>query len=240
LSIPEKIVLPYLNSDAFRICVEEAVFQEQDINTFLTNKKTLFETRISQVLNGLKIQGKTDNQVFTNSLDWDGDISNMDGLTPVIISSYADNIYPIGLNLSVWPPELYISNQTFSLYSLVNQSVTYRVLLPKGISVQATDTLGKLILNGTLDDGREYIEVSFDSTDRIISDILLLELSASPFFMIGIFMPCILSLVLVIILIVIVYLIRKRRKGKKIASEEPEVTGYEEQDYYVPPPPGSK
>jgi len=236
-SISKKMDLPYLNSDAFRVCVEESVFNEEDVDVYLTNKKDVFELRMSNVLNGLKIKGVVDKDVFSDSLSWDKDISNMDDVAPVVASSYANKLYPVVFRLSLWPPDIRISNQTFTLESIENQSVTYRIIFPKGISVTGKDTLNKSILKGKTPDGREYVEVSFASDEEMKTDVLTCVLVASPLYTLGQFLPCIISLVLVVILIIIVYLFRKKKKGKKLViQEEVDATGYEGEDFYVPPP----
>ena len=242
-NISKKMDLPYLNSDAFRVCVEESVFNEEDVDVYLTNKKDVFELRMSNVLNGLKIKGVVDKDVFSDSLSWDKDISNMEDVVPVVASSYANKLYPVVFRLSLWPPDIRISNQTFTLESIENQSVTYRIIFPKGISVTGKDTLNKSILKGKIPepDGREYIEVSFASDEEMKTDMLTCVLVASPLYTLGQFLPCIISLVLVVILIIIVYLFRKKKKGKKLViQEEVDATGYEGEDFYVPPPPSSK
>jgi hypothetical protein len=238
--ISEKINLTYFNSDAFRLCAEEDVFNEEDIDVYLTNKKDIFELRLSVILNNLEIKGVVDKDIFYNSLNWDGDISNMDNVVPVIVSTYAHNIYPVAFNLSFWPPEISISNQLFNLKGLEKQSVTYRITFPKGISVNAKDTLNKSLIKGKTNDGREYVELSFDFDEEAEMDVVSCEIYASSIYILGLFLPCILSLVLVVILIIIVYLIRKKRRGRKIIQDDIESTGYEDQDYYVPPPPSAK
>ena len=67
-------------------------------------------------------------------------------------------------------------------------------------------------------------------------------MTPSSLFIVGVFVPCIVSLVIALILIIIIFLIRKKRKGKKIETpiEDEEITGYEDEDFYVPPPPDSK
>ena len=234
--ISEKVDLTYLNSDAFRLCTEESVFNEEDINVYLTNKKDVFEMRHSDVLNNLKIKGIVDKDAFYDSLNWDGDISNMDNVVPVVVSTYAHNIYSIDFNLSFWPPEISISNQTFNLKGIESQSVTYRIIFPKGISVNARDALNESMIKGKTNDGREYVELSFDPDEFAEIYVFLGEIGASPVYVLGLFLPCILSLVFVVILIIVVYLIRKKRRGGKIIQKDTESTGYEDQEYYVPPP----
>lgn len=239
-SLSEKIVLDFLNSDAFRLCKEEKVFHENEVEQLLTTLKNNFEMQLSSVLNNKKIKGLTDESIFSDSLSWDGDISSMDGADPIIVSSYANNLYPINLAISIWPPSLKISNQSFTLQGLENRTTTYRIIFPKGLSVRAKDSLNKSIIEGKTGEGREYIEVSFSSTEGSLSDILTCQLRASTLYIIGMFLPCIISFILVIILIIVVLLLRRKIRGRGSKKVEEETTSYEDQDYYVPPPPGSK
>jgi hypothetical protein len=240
LKISEKINLMHLGSDAIRLCTEEAVFNESDIDDYLENKKDIFEKRVSNIIYNLKIKGIVDKNLFYDSLNWDRDISNMDNVAPVVVSIYAHNIYPIDFNLSFWPPKISVSNQMFNLKGIENQSVMYRIIFPKGISIAARDTLDKLLIKGETNEGKEFVEISVDSNEASEHNVILVEISVSPVYALGLFLPCILSLVLVIILIGIVYLIRRKRKGGKVIQDNTELTGYEGQDYYVPPPPSSK
>ena len=239
--LSDKINLPYLNSDAFRVCVDESVFSTEEVDSYLSNKKDVFEMRMSNVLNGLKIKGVVDKDVFSDSLSWDKDISHMDDVIPIVASTYANNLYPVGFSFSLWPPDMHISNQTFTFESIKNQTVTYRIEFPKGISVTATDALNKSILKGKTTDGREYIEVFFASDKEVEIDTITCVLVASSLYMLGQFLPCIISLVLVVILIIVVYILKRKRRGRKLViQEEVDASGYEGEDFYVPPPPSSK
>jgi len=196
---------------------------------------------LSNVLNGLKIKGVVDKDVFSDSLSWDKDISHMDDVIPIVASTYANNLYPVGFSFSLWPPDMHISNQTFTFESIKNQTVTYRIEFPKGISVTATDTLNKSILKGKTTDGREYIEVFFASDKEVEIDTITCVLVASSLYMLGQFLPCIISLVLVVILIIVVYILKRKRRGRKLViREEADALGYEGEDFYVPPPSSSK
>ncbi len=239
--LSDKINLPYLNSDAFRVCVDESVFSTEEVDAYLSNKKDVFEMRMSNVLNGLKIKGVVDKDVFSDSLSWDKDVSHMDDVIPIVASTYANNLYPISFSFSLWPPDMHISNQTFTFESINNQSVTYRIEFPKGISVTATDTLNKSILKGKTTDGREYIEVFFASDKEAEIDTITCVLVASSLYMLGQFLPCIISLALVVILIIVVYILKRKRRGRKLViQEDVDASGYEGEDFYVPPPPSSK
>jgi len=237
-SLSEKINLTYMNSDAFRLCTEENVFTPEEIEGYLTNKKIIFNTRLSNLLNNIEIQGVVDKAIFYDSLKWDGDIANMDAANPVKTSISSHNIYPVAFNISFWPPNISIVNQIFALTGIEEKAVTYKIIFPKGITVKVKETINKTVLQGQTKDERAYVEVSF-ANNEIETEKVECVLSASSLYLLGLFVPCLLSLILVIILIIIVFFIRKKRKGKKV-KKEPEPTGYEDQEYYVPPPPSSK
>lgn len=255
-TLPEHLYLTYLNSDAFRLCVEEKVFTDQEISTFLADKKQQFETRMSEMLHGLKINGASDTNTFDASLRWDGDIAKMDKNTPVTVASNARCIYPIACSLSLAPPSFSISTQNITLMGFTDQSVTYRFVFPKGITAAASDTQGKQITYGKTIDGANYIELTLDEKGTPEIDALLFTMTAEPLYILGLFLPCILTLFLVIILIIVVYFIRRkrgpilvrgekkprRRKSRRTEKSEEgdEEEGFEGQDFYVPPPPGSR
>jgi hypothetical protein len=243
LTLSSKINITYLNADAFRLCTEENVFESENVNAFLSQKKEAFQQRLSEVFHGLPIKGMIDRKAFTNSLAWDGDISAMDGIVPVVVSNSANEVYNVGFNLSLFPGELTITPQRFLLQGAANQSVTYRIIFPRGITVNVSDTLGKSILIGkTTKDGLDYVELSFDADEAGQTTILTCTLNASPVYVLGIFLPCILVFILVIILIVVIWLVRKKRKrggGKRAKKEDTEPTEYSGEEYYVPPPPPS-
>lgn len=244
-SLSSKVNITYLNADAFRICTEENVFSESQINTFLSQKKEAFEQRLSSILHGISVTGIIDRKTFSNSLMWDGDVSAMDDVVPVVVSNNANEVYAVGFNISLLPAELTIAPQRFVLQGIENQTVTYRIIFPRGITVNASDTLGKSIITGKTNDGRDYVELTFDADSAGQTTILTCLLSASPVYVLGIFLPCLLVFILLIILVVIIFLIRKKRgglrrgKNKVLEPEDNEPSDYGGQDYYVPPPPPS-
>lgn len=252
--LPKPMNLTYLNADGFRLCVDESVFNDAVVTTFLSDKKTLFENHLSSLLQGFIVKGISDRKTFTNSLSWNGDISAMDDVIPVVTSVYASESYPVKLNLSLTPLQVGIGNQVFTVQGISNQTVTYRIIFPKGISVFPQDTQGKSLVHGNTSDGREYVELLFDPSESNVSTILTCALVPSPFFIIAIFLPCLFVFLLIIILIVAIYLVRKKRREqgggsrgggrkKKLLHEEEEEEppeGFAGQDYYVPPPPSHK
>jgi hypothetical protein len=240
-----KVNLTYLNADAFRLCAEENVFDESQINAFLTQKTQVFEERLSNLFKGVSVNGAVDRKVFTNSLAWDGDISAMDDVVPVVVSNIANQVYAIGFNMSVWPAELTIAPQRYMLQGLQNQTVTYRIIFPRGITVNASDSAGRPFIIGKTNDGRDYVEVSFDAASSAESSLLTCVLNVSPVYVLGLFLPCLLVFILLIVLVIIIYLIRKKRGGLRRAKrklfepEDNEPSEYGGEEYYVPPPPSS-
>jgi hypothetical protein len=241
-----KVNITFLNSDAFRLCSEENVFSESQISSFLTQKTDMFQQRLSKIFPGLLVKGIIDRKIFSNSLVWDGDISAMDDVVPVVVSNYANEVYTVGFNVSLWPAGLTIAPQRFTFEGVDNQTVTYRIIFPRGITVNASDSAGKPLITGKTNDGRDYVELSFDAGSATQSTVLSCVLNVSPVYILGLFLPCILVFILLVVLVVIILLIRKKkgglRRGKKklFEPEDNEPSDYGGQDYYVPPPPSSK
>jgi hypothetical protein len=246
LSFSPKVNISYLNADALRLCIEENVFDESQVSAFLTQKTEAFQLRLSEIFPGTTVKGAVDRKLFSSSLGWDGDIATMDNVTPVIVSNYANEVYSVRFNMSLWPAELTITPQRFTLQGGANQSVIYRIIFPRGLTVNASDSAGKPLITGKTNDGRDYVEVSFDGASASQSTVLSCVLNVSPVYVLGLFLPCLLVFVLLIVLVVIIYLIRKKKGGlrhgkrKLFEPEDNEPGDYGGQDYYVPPPPSSK
>jgi hypothetical protein len=237
--LPEKVVIEYLNSDAFRLCIEENVFSKESVTNFLKDEKNLFENTLRQVLPGLKISANVNGKTFEKSLKaWDGDISKMGDSTPVITASYARSSYPISFDISFLPPGFDIPIKKFNFTGLPNQDVTYKMIFPNGISIEVNDPFNKSIVKKTGDD-RYYLEIMFSEDESNLTVEVSCKMNPSALFVIGMFLPCIVSLIIAIILIVLIYILRKKRKKteKEPFIEEEDLTGYEEEDYYIPPPP---
>jgi len=238
--LPEKITLDLLSSDAFRLCVEEDVFNDQRVTDFLNNEKQFFELTIRQIIDGLSINAKVDSNIFYNSLEsWDGNISNMNSENPVKTGSIAHSSYTVPFDLSFIPPGFNIPVKKYNFTGMSNQNVTYKIIFPHGISIKVNNPTKNTIVKETKD-GREYLLVSIESSGSDSTNIdVYFKMTPSILFIIGIFLPCIVSFFIAIILIIVIYIIRRKRKKKTVVSEE-EITGYEDEEYYVPPPPESK
>ncbi len=245
LSFSPKVNITYLNADALRLCIEENVFSESQVSAFLSQKTEIFQQRLSDILPEMQVKGAIDRNVFSSSLVWDRDIATMDNVTPVIVSNYANEVYSVRFNVSLWPAELTLAPQRFMLQGMENQTVIYRIIFPQGITINVSDSAGKPFILGKTNDGRDYVELSFDAVSASQSTVLSCVLNVSPVYVLGLFLPCILVFILLIVLVVIIYLIRKKkggfRRGKRklFEPEDNEPAEYGGQEYYVPPPPPS-
>ena len=245
-SLPKKISLEYLNSDAFRLCIEENIFDTVGINSFLDREKNIFESVLRTILPGLDASGNANRAVFDQSLVWDGDILNMDAETPVKVANSAHSSYPINFELSAFPPKFDITTQNLNFSGLKNFDVTYRLIFPQGVTLEASDSLNKASVR-KLGDGRSCLELTFSASEANLTDEVTCKMMPSALFVLGIFTPCIISLIILIILIVVIVILRKKRKGRKIKepaigeveTEEGDNT-YESEEYYIPPPPSSR
>jgi hypothetical protein len=241
--LPETINITYLNSDAIRLCIEENVFKEEEINIFLTNEKTIFEQTINKIITGLGAKGNINHEIFQKSLQWDSNITNMDNQEPVKTQIYSHTSNPIKFKMSIAPPGLKINNQTYKLTGLENQYVTYKIVFPNGIKISLSNDYERIYVNETKD-GKQYIEITFSPEEANTALDVTITLEPSILFIIALFIPCIISFIIALILIIVIVLFRKKRRKRKMPAYSPEpmedTAGYEDEDYYIPPPPGSK
>lgn len=244
-SLPEKIDIDYLNSDALRICIDENIFKKSEIEAFLNNEKTLFDSQISKIIEGLEVKGNVGNKRFEESLQWDQDILHMDAEKPVTTRVYAYTTHPLNLHISITPPSVKIPDQTYNFTGLKNQSVTYKIIFPNGIALQVYDKYDKAVVKQTNDE-RQYLEVTFTPDESDMRMDVVCSITPSALFLIGLFIPCMISIFITLVLLIVLVTIRKKRGGKRRYAKQREPvyeegdTGYEDRDYYIPPPPGSK
>jgi len=239
--LPNKISLKYLISDAFRLGIEENVFDANSVNNFLNNEKNNFETIFKRLLPDLEVNSIIKRDVFFNSLSWDKDISKMDANSPIKTSLYSHCSYPISFDFSIIPPTFNIPTKNFNLTGLPNEKITYKIIFPNGISIDIDDPLNRIVKK-ELSDGRQYFEISFSQSESDLSGEVSCKMVPSALFIIGVFLPCIVAIVITIILIALILIFRKKRKQKGYAPKvkEEDFSSYESEDYYVPPPPNSK
>ncbi len=240
--LPEKLSLNYLSADAFRLCIEEDVFSEISVNKFLISESDEFEGIFKNLLPGLEVSTNANKDSFDESLQWDGNISDMDAEKPVNVATSTHSLYSVSFDFSFLPPKFEIPRRTFNFTGLQNQDVTYRMIFPHGILIEISDQLGKAEF-GELEDGRNYLQIKFSASESNQIVEVSYKMIPSALFIIGIFIPCIISLFITLILIIVIFIIRRKRRSKKEEvhyPEEKDTRGYEDEDFYVPPPPSSK
>ena len=237
--LPRKIQIPLLNSDAFRICVEEGVFTDEDIKNFIDYQKTVFQSRSKLLFPLIKGNANFDQTVFDESLHWDRNISSMDAQDPVIISSKMDTAFPLVFEFSIIPPSLSIQRLNLSFSGINDQDVTYSMMFPKGIIIEADDKLDRAVVTKNAE-GNMMLFVSFNANEGGRIDSVLLSMQPSVLYILGMFVPCIISVIITIILFFLVFFLRNKRKNMPPSKNEISRTNYDQEDYYIPPPPSSK
>mgnify|MGYP006283380755 CR=1 FL=1 len=243
LSIPEDIDLSFVNADAFRLCVEEHVFADGEINDFIRNHETLLENTSRRLFPSIKGSAVNDEDVFQESLDWEGNISSMGAANPVVLRQCMESTAPLSCQFSLFPPAFSFATQNFTFVGIAEETVVYNMTFPKGVSVSVLSS-SQQVKTVTDSDGRYLLSVNLNASEdgKVASVLLLME--PSLLYIIGLFVPCIISVIITFILFIVVYIIRKKRNTfrqkypHKSSDEESEE--YENEEYYVPPKPPSK
>ena len=237
--LPEKIRIQLLNSDAFRVCVEEGVFSTEDLKDFIEYQKTLFQSRSKLLFPLIQGNAQFDQPLFDGSLQWDGNISSMDADDPVIVSSKMGTTFPLGFEFSIIPPSLLIQHLNLSFSGVNGQDVVYSMKFPKGVIIEVEDALERTVVQKNADGNMMFL-VSFNASEGGLVDSVLVSMQPSALYIIGMFVPCIISLVITIILFALIFFIRNKRRNRILSQSETPPSDYEQEDYYVPPPPPSK
>lgn len=239
-SLPNEIKIDYLNSDALRLCIKEKVFTEGKLQEFLENIKKSFEQRISNIISNLNVDGNINRNIVDENTEKKVNISNMDSQPPFKTEMYSDAIIPVKYSFSFLPPSFEIPTQSYSFEGIKNQTVIYRIFFPKGVEVILNDSLNKAEIKETKDN-REYLEISFSPDEYNLTSDISYKIKLSPMFLVGLFVPCITSFVIVLALIIVIFILRRKGKYKKPTTvRDEEDSDYKDEEYYVPPPPGSK
>ena len=244
-SLPEEISIDFLNSDALRVCIQEDVFKQDEIERLLTRDKNFFEKIAKQTIEDINPKANVDRNTFEDSLSWNQDINDMGYENPVKTSAYSYLSKSERLDIDIVPPDVQIPSQRYNFSGATNQTVIYKIIYPKGLNINANDGYDKAIVKET-EDGRQYLEIRFSPDEADMSVETNCAITPSTIFLIGLFTPCIISIFITILLLAVLVLLRKKRGGRRrgVKQREPVYEerngGYEDQDYYIPPPPGSK
>ncbi len=239
--LPQKVDIELLNADAFRLCVQEDVFSSADVSSFLNKEKNDFENLSKGIFPSLKGGAQVDENSFEQSLNWDGNISDMKGFEPVQVDSFMHSSYPLSFYFSFLPPSFNIERQNVTFSGIPDENVTYALLFPAGVSVVFNDSLNRAQMEKS--NGKTVITISFNASEGNLIDVLSLSLYPSAVYVIGLFIPCIVSVIITLILFIVVYIIRKKRnqfRGNGPNRVPTEEDSYQDQEYYVPPPPQNR
>ncbi|MBS3748986.1 MAG: hypothetical protein KGY67_04730 [Candidatus Thermoplasmatota archaeon] len=243
LSIPEDIDLSFVNADAFRLCVEERVFTDEEINDFIIKHETLLENTSRRLFPSIKGSAANDQDTFEDSLEWTGNISSMDAEDPVVLRQCMESTAPLSCQFKLFPPQFSFEAQNLTFVGVAEETVMYNMTFPKGVSVSVLSSSQEVKML-TDSDGRDLLSVRLNASENGKVASVLLLMKPSLLYIIGLFIPCIISVIITFILFIVVYIIRKKRNTFRqnyhhgSAGDEPEE--YENEAYYVPPKPPSK
>ena len=242
LVIPDSISLPFVNADAFRLCVEEGVFSGEEINQYLTSHETELENTSKRLFPSVKGSAVNDEDIFQDSLEWDGNISEMESNTPVVIHQRMESTAPLSCHFSLFPPQFSFATQNFTFIGVPNEKVTYNMTFPKGVSINVLSS-SQQVIEKTVEDGESLLSVTLNASETGKVATVLLSMEPSLVYVIGLFVPCIISVVITLILFIVVYVIRKKRnvfrQNEHRQPSNNENEGYENEEYYIPPKPPS-
>lgn len=237
LILHDHINISFLNADALRLIIQENILTKTQKQSYINQRLQTYEDLLKQCI-GVDEEPTIDEEAFISSLSWDKDISNMGETPPVVISAYTNSLETIPLTINTIPAELIIPKQFYTL-PINNQSITYRITMPKGMQISAVSEHNNTIIHGSDSSGRDYIQISYLGSESYANDTIICTLNPTAVFVFNLFLPIILTVILIIILIAVILYFRKKKRGKLVIERNPEPSPYEDKDYYVPPPPGS-
>jgi len=242
LSIPDQIVLPFINADAFRVCIEEGVFSTEEINKYINQQETALENMSRRLFPSIKGSAVNDPRVFQDSLEWNENISSMEDKDPVTIRQYMESTAPLKCHFSLFPPQFSFAKQNFTFIGVPREKVTYNMTFPKGVSINILSS-SQPIIQKSSSNGNAQLSLTLNASETGKVATVLLSMEPTLLYVIGLFVPCIISVMITLVLFIVVYIIRKKRnvfrqnKNRHNLPEDNE--SYENEDYYVPPKPPS-
>ena len=243
LSIPEDIDLSFVGADAFRLCVEEQVFADEEINDFVIKHETLLENTSRRLFPSIKGSAANDQDTFEDSLKWDGNISSMDAEDAIVLRQCMESTAPLSCQFKLFPPQFSFESQNLTFVGVAEETVMYNMTFPKGVSVSVLSS-SQEVKTVTDSEGRNVLSVRLNASEdgKVASVLLIME--PSLLYIVGLFIPCIISVIITFILFIVVYIIRKKRnmfrQNHHPRSSDVESEEYENEEYYVPPKPPSK
>jgi large-conductance mechanosensitive channel len=243
LSIPEGINLSFLNADAFRLCVDEGVFSSDEVDQYITHHEIELENTSRRLFPSIKGSAVTELDVFEDSLIWDRNISDMDEEDPVVLLQCMESTAPLSCSFSMFPPQFSFETQNLTFVGVAEETVTYNMSFPKGIVVQVLSS-SRPIVQKVSSEGNAILSVRLNASEEGKVINVLISMQPSALYILGLFVPCIISVIITFVLFIVVYIIRKKRNLIRQGRQEPihhdQNEVYENEEYYVPPKPPSK
>lgn len=242
LSIPDQINLPFINADAFRLCTDEAVFDNKEIEQYITLHEIELENVSRRLYPSIKGSAVNKQKVFEESLRWDENISSMNDDRPVTFTQIMESTAPLNCQFSMVPPQFSFSTQNLTFIGVPDETVTYNMTFPKGITINIHSS-SQPVTEQVANNGQQIITVTLNATDTGKVAYVLLTMEPTLIYIIGLFVPCIISVLITALLFFVVYFIRKKRNMFRQQGQQPPSShqdeGYENEEYYVPPKPPS-
>ena len=211
LSMPEWIDIEIVNSDLFRLLVEDGVLNESTLDGLFTKILNTSKGTLQTLTGEERLKIYIDDKLFEDSLKWDGDIKKMDDQQPVDIPTFSSITKRSDFTISVFPPSLDIEDEKLYCTSSAIENTTYRIVFPKGVSIAHCNFSGAIVRGKTVD-GREYLEITIPRTEGVSIATLHYSLRFSPLMVLKLFMPVIIMITIIISIIAIILFMRRRRR----------------------------
>lgn len=242
LSIPHEIELPFINADAFRLCVDEHVFSNEEIEHYINQHEIQLENISRRMFPSIKGSAVNNQNVFEESLQWDKNITSMVEKRPILLKQSMESTAPLSCQFSLLPPDFSFDTQNLTFIGVPDETVIYNVTFPHGISINLLSS-SQSVIRASTPDGRELLSLRLNASDTSRVATVVLSIEPTLLYVIGLFVPCIVSVFITILLFFVVYVIRKKRNMLRQSKRKPSPSeydeGYENEDYYVPPKPPS-
>lgn len=222
LSPPDWIDLKIINSDLFRLLIEEGLL-DAELNGFLKERLNLSNDLMVSLVKQNNLKTYLDEKSFEESLSWDRDIKKMGDEKPISISFFSTVTKKAKFSFSIIPFSFTIMNESFDCFSVPGENVTYRFIFPKDVEVSFNDSLGRC-KGGVLDDGRKYIEIKFSENDGLVTTTVYYSLGLSPLRIVLLLLPIIIMILVIVIIVSILVLMGRRRKFRPKVSEYREIS----------------
>lgn len=228
LSLPSWIEMDIMDSDLFRLFVEEGIL-DIELRHFIDERLNISKDLLKLVAKQGELKVYLDEMRFKSSLEWDKNIRNMDDQKPINISFFSITNRKSKFSFSLFPFSLTIVNESFDCFSTPGENITYIIVFPKGAELYFNDSLSRS-RRIVLDDGRECIEVSFSSNDGLTSTTVYYSLKLSPLITLLVFLPIFVMIIIIIIIVGIIIITLRRRRLRPKAPERIEISDEQTSD----------